>query len=232
VNETASANHLNRRAYNFSEYEARDRFFAEHKAFFEGHVYDFGCGEAPFRSFVEACGGRYIGIDWGSSQHDVAADIIADLNNTVPLPDACADTVMSISVLEHLHSPHRMLSEAHRVLRPGGRLVLQVPWMWRVHEEPHDYFRFTPFGLQHLLQQAGFKSVEVTPTNGVFGMLSLKLNYASRRLVRGPTPVRRLVTAALTPSWYISQRAGQMLDRFDRTPMKESSSYFAVATKG
>src|SRR5258705_3003446 len=116
------------------------------------------------------------------------ADIVADLNQRLPIPDGVADTVVSFQVLEHLNEPQTMLDEAHRILAPGGCLVLAVPFQWWVHEAPHDYFRYTRFGLRHLLTKAGFSDVVVQETSGFWTTWLLKLNYQTVRLIRGPRP--------------------------------------------
>ena len=82
-----------------------------------------------------------------------------------------------------------MLNEAFRILKPGGAIVLQVPWQWRVHEAPHDYFRYTPYGLKYLFEKAGFVDVVVEPQSGFFTMWILKMNYFSTRFIRGPRPM-------------------------------------------
>ena len=76
--------------------------------------------EAPYRAFFEQYVDRYIGIDWSESLHEIHADIIAKLNAPLPMASEFADTVVSISVLEHLCEPQIMLGEACRILKPGG----------------------------------------------------------------------------------------------------------------
>jgi hypothetical protein len=65
-----------------------------------------------------------------------------------------------------------VLAELHRILATGGTLYLTVPLVWELHELPHDYYRYTPEGLRHLLETAGFSSVEVQPRNDCFTTLA------------------------------------------------------------
>ncbi len=62
----------------------------------------------------------------------------------IPLEDGSFDTVLMTEVLEHLEEPARGLAEAGRLLRPGGKLILTTPFMWPLHEEPRDFFRYSP----------------------------------------------------------------------------------------
>ncbi len=172
----------------------------------------------------------YIGIDWSSTPHSLKADIVADLNEPLPVESDLADAIVSISVLEHLRRPEVMLSEAYRVLKPGGYLVLQVPFMWHIHEAPYDYFRYTKFGLEYLLSRAGFGEIQIEPTTGFWLMSALKMNYQSTRLLRGPKFISELIGLLLWPLWSISQRLGIALDRWWQSE-SETAGYFVVARK-
>lgn len=74
-------------------------------------------------------------------------------------PEAIADIVFCEQVLEHVPDPARAVENLRAMLRPGGYLVLSVPFMIRVHNEPSDYWRFTPAGLRLLVERAGFEVV-------------------------------------------------------------------------
>ena len=84
----------------------------------------------------------------------------------LPFRDETGDTVVCLQVLEHVPQPARLLAEIKRVLRPGGVLLLTAPHIWGVHEEPHDYFRFTPHGLRHLAQTVGLRVLTVQALAG------------------------------------------------------------------
>lgn len=225
-----SSSHSNRRAFNWLIYDIGDEFLSAHAALYRGDLYDLGCGDMPFRSFFLAHCDRYIGVDWGESRHSTAPDIAADLNRPLPIGDDVADTVVSISVLEHVREPASMLAEARRILKPGGHLILHVPFMWHVHEEPHDYYRFTAHGLRHLVGEAGFCEISVEPTTGFWSMWTLKLNYQLRKLVRGPAIVRAVSGAILTVFWWLDQNAARLMDRL--WPSEgETAGYVVTARK-
>ena len=76
----------------------------------------------------------------------------------MPFGDASFDTVLLLDVLEHIANPESALAEARRALRPGGRLLLTIPFAYPMHDQPHDYQRLTEYGLRELLQRVGLRS--------------------------------------------------------------------------
>jgi SAM-dependent methyltransferase len=195
-----------------------------------GVVIDLGCGTRPFEADILRHAARYLGVDWGSTLHGNRADVVADLNAPLPLDDSCADHVVSFEVLEHLAEPRTMLGEAFRILRKRGQLTLSVPFQWWVHEQPWDYYRYTRYGLEYMLQRAGFVDIAVTPTTGFWSMWILKLNYQTIRLIRGPTPTRAVIRAALIPCWWLNQHWASIMDRW-WSEDRETAGYFVTAAK-
>ena len=226
-----SKNHSNRRPVNWLIYDIGDRFLIKNARHYKGVLYDLGSGESPFKDFFLEYAQQYIAVDWAGSFHQTRADIAADLNKTLPIESEVADTVVSLSVMEHLCEPQMMLNEAFRILRPKGAMVLQVPWQWWVHEAPYDFFRYTPYGLKYLFEKAGFADVVVEPQSGFFTMWILKMNYFSMRFIRGPRILRGLIKATLLPIWYLGQKAAPLLDRLDKNWAAETSGYFVTARK-
>lgn len=128
-----------------------------------GEVLDVGCGRKPYRRLVLAA--RYVGVDLDTPAMRArgVADAFYD-GRTLPFPDACFDAVVCTQVLEHVFTPDEFLAELRRVLRPGGRLVLAVPFLGDEHEQPHDYARYTSFGLRALVERAGFEIISLHKT--------------------------------------------------------------------
>jgi SAM-dependent methyltransferase len=226
-----SGKHSNRRLYNWLAYDIGDRFLKKHSDKYKGQLYDLGCGEAPHKEFFLSYAEGYIGVDWTGSYHNTHADISADLNLELPIDSEVADTVISMSVMEHLREPQTMLNEANRILKPGGNLVMQVPWQWWLHEVPYDFFRYTPYGLKYMLEKAGFTDVAVEPQSGFFSMWFLKFNYFSLRVIRGPRLLKRLFMIACIPFWYIGQMIAPHLDKLDSDWNAETIGYFVTAKK-
>jgi SAM-dependent methyltransferase len=91
------------------------------------------------------------------------ADLTYKAGEPVPLPDACADLVVSFQVLEHVPVPGDYLREAHRLLRAGGWLLLSTHGVWPYHPHPEDHHRWTHAGLTAEMERAGFVRSEVIP---------------------------------------------------------------------
>ncbi len=114
-----------------------------------GIILDFGAGNAPYRQLFEC--DRYIAADVQQNV-DNSIDLLIDGPRTV-LADASVDLVLCIFVLEHVPDYKLVLRELYRVLKPGGRMFIAVPFISREHETPNDYLRFTSFMLQSLFPQ-------------------------------------------------------------------------------
>jgi SAM-dependent methyltransferase len=152
-------------------------------------VLDLGCGNRPYADLFEGC--SYLGTDY--SAEDSRPDVITD-GTRLALASDRFDLVFCTQVIEHVPDPAALVRESFRVLRPDGFLVLTGPFWWPLHEEPHDYHRFTRHGFASLLRSAGFAGVRITPDGGDWAQffLSVALRLGGRPLA----PVR-LVTNLL-----------------------------------
>ena len=128
-----------------------------------GSVLDVGCGLQPYRHLFHP-GVRYHGIDDAEAKSHFGfdvEDVVYYSGNRWPVQDRRMDFILCTETLEHLPDPRRFLSEAIRCLRPGGQALFTVPFAVRWHYIPHDYWRYTPSGLERLLRQAGFVDIRV-----------------------------------------------------------------------
>lgn len=136
-----------------------------------GDVVDLGCGMQPYRGWLGGEAGRWTGLDLPQTWSGRAkADIFASAG-AAPLRDACADCVISTQVIEHMPRPRELFAEAARLLRPGGSLLVSAPQAQWLHEEPHDYWRFTKYGLMELAREAGLTPVKVIPLGGALALM-------------------------------------------------------------
>lgn len=128
------------------------------------NVLDVGCGQKRYQVLFEEA--NYIGIDIPDSNSEGnKADIYADASS-MPFADNSFDCVICTEVIEHVNSPDNVLKEIHRVIKNGGFLIISAPFIWPMHEEPRDFYRFSKFGLHYLLEQNGLKIVEERKRGG------------------------------------------------------------------
>lgn len=211
--------------FNWRALESNNRWVRRLLPLMGGRVLDLGCGTAPYREEILGVASEYVGVDWPGTSHDTRhVDVFADLSTPLPFPDGCADTVTVFKVLEHLPEPGLFLAECFRVLRPDGHVVILVPFLHPVHEAPHDYYRYTRFGLEYLLTRSGFSDVSIHEKTGFWEMWVLKWNYHTRRYARGP------LKALFIPAWWLGQVTAPWLDRVRAHP-EMTASYAAHARK-
>ena len=104
-----------------------------------------------------------------------SVDFFYDGKN-IPFSDSHFDCVLCSQVLEHVFHPDELLIEIFRVLKPGGKILLTVPFVWDEHEQPYDFARYSSFGLTHLFLKAGFEVESVSKTVGDVGTIFQLLN--------------------------------------------------------
>jgi len=131
-------------------------------------VLDAGAGEGRHRKYFKR--GRYFALDarWGDASWDYSGlDICGDLAG-IPLRSASVDCVLCMVVLEHTRNPRDVLLEFARVLKLGGSLIMVLPFLWEEHQIPHDYFRFTRYGVRAIFEASPFRLELVSPLGGFF----------------------------------------------------------------
>ena len=153
---------------------AVERFIAELPA--RSQVLDAGAGETEYKKLFQDAGHRYWSLDLGVGEPDWKYAGIDTRANTEALPfrSGVFDGVMSIAVLEHTPFPRRVLQELNGALKPGGKLLIVVPTMWEEHQMPYDFYRFTRYGLERLLEEAGFRTLHRSPIGGYFWFMGRK----------------------------------------------------------
>jgi len=148
----------------------------------ENLILDAGAGECRFKEKLKYA--RYVAVDatYGDQSWDYSKiDIVSSLD-CLPFEADRFDLIICTQVLEHVQDPQRVLTEICRTLKPGGVVLVSAPQGWGVHQAPHDYFRFTRYGLSHLLSRAGFEKITITPSSGYFGYLANRLTVFPKTL--------------------------------------------------
>jgi SAM-dependent methyltransferase len=186
-----------------------------------GRLLDAGAGRMAYRRMLEEFCASYESLDIAGP-----ADHVADLQRT-GLPDAQYDSVFCAQVLHALPEPEQALREIARMLKPGGKAILSVPHLVWLHNEPHDYWRFTGHGMRHLVEKAGLRLVSVEPVGGLICFLAYAPSTAALALL---WPVRPAFRAGL---WMnrLFIRPALLVDRWFGAKSLYPTNFIAVAEK-
>lgn len=162
-----------------------------------GRLLDVGCGTKPYRSLFDVK--DYVGLDIDSepTRKRGIADYLYD-GGKFPFADADFDSILCNQVLEHVFNPDEFLGEINRVLKPGGKLLLTVPFVWDEHEQPYDYARYSSFGLRALLEKSGFKILQHKKLTADASILFQLTNaYLYKITQHLPMPIKLLFTGTV-----------------------------------
>lgn len=163
----------------------------------EGRILDVGCGRKPYRPWFTGAS-EYVGIDVVA---DSAADIVVRTGERWPLDDGSFDAVIATQVLEHVRDFDNVRDEIVRVLRPRGRAVVSVPFIYNEHGAPDDLRRFSAYGVAQIFP-ADWELVRVKRLGSLGSTLGiLFLNWMDVSLSR--TWPTKILKVALLPAWII-----------------------------
>ncbi len=183
---------------------------------------DLGCGTLPYQPLFTPFVSRYLGADL--PENPQAELSINATTGQVDIEGESADLIISTQVLEHVESPNAYLTEAHRICRPGGLLMLSTHGFWPYHPDPTDYWRWTADGLTKLLAQHGWETVELT---GILGLAPTSIMLFQDALAPHiPRPLRILFTT-------FTQHLSGFLDRFCTTKGRQRNAavYLIIARR-
>ena len=130
-----------------------------------GKVLDVGCGTKPYKELLSCS--EYVGLEYDSPANRATknAEFFYD-GLHFPFSDESFDNILCTQVLEHVFTPEVFMGELHRTLKPGGLVLLTVPFIWPEHECPYDFGRYSSFGLSDLVKRSGFEIIKQTKTCG------------------------------------------------------------------
>jgi len=174
--------------YNLDRYYIRTSIFSavnECIKYFKGRLLDVGCGKMPYKDHIISNSEviEYIGLDIETAlEYDkyIKPDYKWD-GNIIPFDNESFNTIIATEVLEHCQEPSHTINEMYRVLKKEGFIFLTVPYIWPLHEVPHDEYRYTPFSLKRILFNAGFNKIEIKSTGGWHASLAQMLGLWVRR---------------------------------------------------
>jgi SAM-dependent methyltransferase len=138
----------------------------------------------PFKAMIRDEVTAYHTLDLWPRSEDTT--YVGDIQDMHMIEDERYDAALCFEVLEHISNPGRAVREIYRILRPGGVAIISVPHLSRLHDEPHDYYRFTKYGLRHLFEAAGFVVTDIKEKGGLFSFLG---HQASTLLLAALWPI-------------------------------------------
>jgi SAM-dependent methyltransferase len=193
-----------------------------------GRLVDLGCGTVPLYAAYRPLVSEVTCVDW--SGNDTSArhlDVAHDLNQPLPLESTRYDTVILSDVLEHIRKPEALLAEVARILAPRGRLLLNVPFFYWLHEQPHDYFRYSEHALRAFIDQCGLRLLLL---EGLGGAPEVMADVLGKHLSQVPGVGR--VTARLLQrgTWAIA-RTAPVARALSASRQRFPMGYFLVAEK-
>ena len=138
------------------------------------YVLDIGAGYQPYRDMFSDC--KYESCDYQPIMNEIGEvpceqTFYCDITKGIPQLDNKYDLIICNEVLEHVNKPLNVLNEIYRVLKPDGKLLLTTTQCFGLHQEPHNYYNFTKYGLKYLLSESGFETLSIEPLGGIFHLL-------------------------------------------------------------
>ncbi len=213
-----------------------------------GRMLDVGVGERPYADLFAPHVSRYVGVEYPPACENLSPGITERVHvglgfvdvwcdgHHLPFADASFDTVLSIEVLEHVPDPDRMLAEVRRVLRPGGALLVTVPFAVAQHALPYDFWRYTPQGLRAMLEHAGFTVESCSPRGNLAAATGchvaqwmMRTFGARQRLADGSFSMSRWRAPLVMPFMALAQLAFAAAARWLPSDTSAALGYVAMA---
>ncbi len=198
---------------NMLVYHIHDREFRRvAEAHLGGRMVDIGCGTKPYEQLLSPYVDEHVGVDHDATLHDKSRIDLFGTAYDIPSDDSSFDSAVCTAVLEHLEEPEQALRECNRVLKPGGVAIYSVPFIWHVHEEPRDFYRFSKYGLEYLFRKAGFEVIQIKALSGFWVTFGQLFVYNIYRLKIGPFRWIPIIDAI----GLVIQGLAYLLDRMDK----------------
>ncbi|HEX5691602.1 MAG TPA: class I SAM-dependent methyltransferase [Roseiflexaceae bacterium] len=192
-----------------------------HGDYAQGRLLDVGCGSRPYEPLLGRVS-EYVGLD---VVREAGRPNAIGLGWQLPFAPASFDSLLCTQTLEHVESPSLVVAEMARVLRPSGYLILTAPQTWRLHEKPYDFFRYTRFGLQSLLEQSGLRVIAIKAQGGVWATIGQMINNAIHQRIRPRLPIYAVYLLYLATNLLFGTLDQLWVDQ------DETINYLAIAQK-
>ncbi len=198
----------------------------------KGSILEIGCGAQPYRNFLpHSC--AYQGLDWENSEEYFgysAPDTIYYKGGRFPFVDSSFDNLFHTEVLEHIYDYKLFLSECHRVLKPGGKMFVAIPFQARYHYIPYDYWRFTPAALDKLLINEGFQHITILPRGTDITVVGYKIGSVINRWLFGDA-VGKIIGLFSLPCLFLALLIGHISMRCGIGSKDDCLGYVIITSK-
>jgi SAM-dependent methyltransferase len=191
----------------------------------ERYTLDIGCANSPYSHYFP----NRVGFDIVPGP---GVDVVGDAHS-LPFPDASFEQILCTEVLEHLHTPEQAIAEMHRVLKPGGIILLTTRFIFPIHDAPHDYYRYTKYGLRHLFRDWDIMSLEEeVDTFGALAVLLQRIGYQTHLRLNSVMKAILFLSARIlrTGGWFIRSEYGDIQRTVPETAIL-TSGYYLVARR-
>lgn len=148
-----------------------------------GKTLDVGCGAKPYKKMFKNSS-NYIGIEIETElqKKRKIADYFYD-GKKLPFEDESFDSIVTFQVFEHIFEPKDFLVEISRVLKPGGNILITVPFIWDEHEKPNDFGRYSSFGIKYLFESNNFQILNYKKsTIGIECIIQLMISGIEKKI--------------------------------------------------
>jgi SAM-dependent methyltransferase len=179
-------------------------------------VYDVGCGQKPFKAYLAGKVRAHIGVDLADGFYKPDEVDLVGTAYAVPAADGVADVVLLSEVLEHLETPLVAMREAHRLLKPGGLVLMSFPFMYPVHAPPRDFMRYTEYFVADQVAAIGFEVVETGRLGGYWYLMGMYGPMYLKTLDRGPLRaigIIKVISSLICMACAVMHRAEAVLAR-------------------
>ena len=136
-------------------------------------VLDLGCGRLTNSNLLKNHKAIYI----DGAYHE-GIDVVCDFSKKLPLKSSSVDAILFSNVLEHMKEPQLIMNEISRVLKEDGELLILVPYNIKLHQTPIDFYRYTKYALEYMLNNSALTVKEIKEVGGILNIMGTLLRQA------------------------------------------------------
>jgi SAM-dependent methyltransferase len=151
-------------------------------------IADLGAGQISYKKLIAGFP-NYFGVDFYPYDE---VKVVCDFTEKLPIKDSAVDAVILSNVLEHVPTPELLIREAFRILKPGGTIIGAVPFIIKIHQEPHDFLRYTNYMLEALFKNAGFTKIELSALGSTANIYRFAEKFFFGQLVSETNGIKKI----------------------------------------